>query len=176
MKTTILTSFFITTVIFSVSAAANMSDPSVLRHEDTLKKRLVKEIEALDSVIERVRPARVREPSHPKFKLYWTPAVYLKKGTSLEKQIAVTKKVVSYVLKFQGGVKTKKVYGGLIMFLEGDGWNPEIGTATYDIESRAPLKMPVTANRRTTSKTGAVSCCEKGDLIGTIADGVFKAN
>lgn len=134
---------------------------------------LVIGIMSLDPAIVAVRPASVREPARPHFPIVWTPAVTLRDKTSVEAQLAIAQRVADFVVKFQGGVPTVDVMGGVIAFVEGEGWNPEIGQVFYRVESpRASAEVWVGV--RTVGEGGNISCCDDVGRIGTITGNRFQ--
>ncbi|PJA21908.1 MAG: hypothetical protein COX62_01135 [Deltaproteobacteria bacterium CG_4_10_14_0_2_um_filter_43_8] len=142
---------------------------------EMLKKKLIKEMKQLDAAIVDVRPARVYEASQPKFVTRWTPALTLKPGTSLERQTQIAKKAVAYVTRFQDGVLTDKVEGGIIVFFEGKNWEPEIGNIGYLVPDSKANSLPVKIYLRTKDEQGRSSCCTMGEQIGVIENNRFKA-
>lgn len=135
-----------------------------LANEDANAARLVREMKALDPAIVSVRDARTKEMALPRFKIKWSPAITLKKGTSLEAQKKIVVKVADYVVRFQGGVGTDGVLGGIIAFIEGDGWDPQIGQISYKVGSQ----VSVYADTRIANGDGSFSCCDDGEKIGTV--------
>ena len=105
-------------------------------------KQMTKELAALNPVIVHVRPARIEEPSQQKYKIRWSPAVTLKK-TSHNEEIRIAKDIANYVVRFQDGVLTDKVEGGVLAFFEGRNWQPEIGQTVYKVVDRQPLSVEV---------------------------------
>ena len=137
--------------------------------------RVVSEISALDPAISSVRPASVREPGRARFKVVWTPAVSLRAKTPLEKQVEIAAKVASTVVALQGGVPTEDVKGGVIAFVEGDGWQPEIGQLFYRVEAPSASAL-VGVGIRTVDASGNASCCDDVDGLGRITGGRFEAS
>lgn len=135
---------------------------------DEKAARLVREIMALDPAIVAVRPASVREPGRAHFPIVWMPTLTLRRGTSVEAQLEIVQKAVTYVVRFQGGVPTKDVLGGIIAFIEGEGWEPEIGRVFYRVKTpSAPVEAWVGV--RAIDEKDHISCCDDAARIGLIS-------
>jgi hypothetical protein len=174
----------------SVSLAAPAQE-SADDQEALLVARVVREMRALDPAIQAVRPGRVHERARTGFELLWSPSLTLKPGTSLARQKQVARKAAAYVVELQGGVPID-THGGILCFLEGDGWYPEIGTVAYrhiregfredyarpmreQLQRVPPTAIEVRLDLRQKDAQGRPKgvCCDEGEMIGTIVDKRF---
>lgn len=167
MKRTALPIILVLGLLIAATQAAHAGQAAA-------EARLVSGIRALDPAITAVRPASVHEPGRGRFSVVWLPAVTIRNGTPIETQLAIAQKVAAFVVAFQGGVPTEDVLGGIVAFIEGEGWNPEIGQVYYRVEKPArPVEVGVGV--RIVDEGGNASCCEDVDGLGTIAGKGFQA-
>lgn len=138
--------------------------------ESSLEKKIVAQSKALDPAIISVRPAHVRERDH----LDWMPVVTLAAGTSEKKQREIAKKLADLVVRFQNGVKTEDVEGGMLASMEGEQGYPIVGQVFYNIVQHDPLKIEVGIGLRAVEDdVVASSCCATDEIIGRIVKGRF---
>lgn len=168
-KSLLIACFFIVSLI----ALPNVFAGKTACNTDADSAKLVNGIKNLDPAIVAVRPAHVIENSQPVFKVQWNPAVTLKKDTPIELQKTIAKKVADFVVKFQGGVLTDGVYGGMLAFLEGEDWHPQIGQVAYKVDFNNQSKVEVVADLNIINEDGSVSCCDEGEVIGYVVGNKF---
>lgn len=137
------------------------------------EQKWIREIKRLHPQIVAVRPSRVEDSAQPKFKVRWTPAIILKSPTSLNEQKLLANKVAEYVVRNQKGVLTEKVYGGILAFIEGKDWYPDIGQVFYKVIRKPEPKVEVWTAVRIQNKNGNPSCCNDSEKIGIIQNDRF---
>lgn len=140
---------------------------------EELSAKLVSGIRALEPAITAVRPAYMIDYARVKFRTQWNPAITLRKGVSIEQQKEIVKKVAGFVVQFQDGVPTDGVYGGMILFVEGEGWTPQIGQVYYKIDENHAGKVEAWTGLNIVSEEGNVSCCNDGEVIGAVVGSKF---
>ncbi|MBI5298906.1 MAG: hypothetical protein HY877_01215 [Deltaproteobacteria bacterium] len=138
--------------------------------ESSLEKKIVAQTKALDPAIISVRPAYVRERD----RLDWMPVVTLAAKTSEKKQREIAKKLADLVVRFQNGVRTEDVEGGMLASLEGEHGYPIVGQVFYNIVQHDPLTIEVGIGLRAVEDdVVSSSCCATEEMIGRIVKSRF---
>lgn len=162
----------VVSVVFMALVGSAYAGKAKGKSSASAESDLVIGVMSLDDAITAVRPAHTVENSQPVFKIQWSPAITLKKETPPDRQLEIAQKVAAFVVDFQGGVLTKGVMGGMLVFIEGEtGWTPLYGQVGYKVEKG---KVAVWADKNIVEGT-SVSCCDEGLMIGTVVGAKMAA-